>query len=169
MKIKLNKMLNLALAISFSWLIAFSPVISHATEGLTQKGLRFGATAGETISVGDILYIAQSDGKAYKCDADAEASSVPAGAAGNNASSGGFVEVTTECILQGQTAGTPGKRVYTSGTAGGITVGDVDGMNLTFSQCIGMIIPDLAADTSSTNYLIRIAYKPSPGAYETNS
>lgn len=147
----------------------FSFCTCYATEGFSQKFERFGATAGTTISVGDILYIAQSDGKAYKCDADAESTSMCVGIAGTNASSGGYVEIVSAGILAGQTAGTPGKRVYSGSTAGAFEVGDVLGMSNSYSQVLGFVMPDLGADTSSTNYYIRVSYNPSSGANETNS
>lgn len=79
-------------------------------------------TAGEALSANDAIYISDSDGLAYKCDADDLTKMNFFGFATNAASGiGQSVNVQHAGIKGGFTSLTIGARYYVSGTAGGVT------------------------------------------------
>lgn len=156
-----------SLALCFVFVFCISIQIALATEYFKQVKSRFGATAGESIAVGDVVYIKTSDGEAYKADADTESSSLAAGVSNTAASADSYIEVVMEGVLAGQTSATPGYRIFTSSTAGGIDIGTIDGMSNTFTQSLGFVLPPLGGGTSSTDYYIRVSYDPSAKAIYT--
>ena len=159
-----NKIRSIAVCLVLFLFIAST---AFAAEYWKEKRTRFGATAGEALTVGDVLYIKASDGEVYKADADAEESSIACGVAGTIAADGSYVEVVVDGILAGQTSATSGHRLYVSDTAGAFSVGDLTGMNLTYSEPVGFVLPAISGGATSSLYFIRIASKPSPGAKYT--
>jgi len=123
------------------------------------KNTRFAATAGETLTVGDVVCIAGSDGKAYKADAN-DASLRPAvGVIGKGGVSGTTVEVVQKGILAGQTGASPGARLFLSETAGAITA-----TAPTNAQPLGFVLPGTAGSSSSITYFIDVTIEASAGA-----
>ena len=123
-----------------------------------QKWIRFSAVAGETLSVGDVVYIKTTDGKAYKADADDPNKRPAVGVVSKGAPSGSKVEITVAGILAGQTAVSPGSRLWLSTTAGGITSSIP-----TNEQGLGWALPGSSA-ASTANYFILIQTPVSDGA-----
>jgi hypothetical protein len=93
----------------------------HAASYWKQKTLRFAATAGETLAIGDVVCIKGSDGKAYKADADDSSLRPAVGIISKGGATLASVEITAIGILAGQTAVTPGYRIFLSNTPGVMT------------------------------------------------
>lgn len=77
--------------------------------------------AGENITANDAIYILASDGKAYKCDADATSTLGFVGFAQETVSTGNNVTIKHTGQMTGFAGLTIGAQYYVSGTAGGIT------------------------------------------------
>lgn len=121
-----------------------------ATEVWKQKFARFSATAGETLAIGDVVYIKTADGEAYKADADNSAARPAVGVIGKGGGSDATVEIVTQGILGGQTAASPGVRLFLSTTAGAI---DYSGTAPTNEQCLGFVMPDADGGQSGVYYI----------------
>ena len=132
---------------------------ASAASAWKQKVVRFSATAGDTLAVGNVVCIAGSDGYAYKADAD-DANLRPAvGIIGKGGASGTTVEIVVVGILSGQTAASPGARVFLSATAGALTT-----VQPTNSQPIGFVMSGATGAATSTTYFIDIKMPSSTGA-----
>jgi len=125
---------------------------AQATEYWKQKFERFSATAGATLSVGDVAYIKSSDSKAYKADADNSSARPAVGVIGKGGSAGDTVEIVVRGILAGQTAASPGTRLFLSDTAGAISVGT----SPSAGQNLGWVLPGTSGSNSSTDYYISV-------------
>jgi hypothetical protein len=109
------------------------------------KNARFSGTAGETLTVGQVVCIKASDNKIYKAKAD-DASLRPAvGVIGKGGTSGALVEIVTDGIIAGMSNATPGGRLYLDTTAGGITTSAPNA-----PQVIGFGLPGSAANVTTT-------------------
>ena len=127
--------------------------------GWQQRYERFSAVAGETVVTGDVVCIAATDGKAYKADAN-DANLRPAvGVIGKGGSTSATVEIVTRGILTGQTAASPGARIFLSETAGGKTASAP-----TNAQLLGFVMPTASAAASNTVYYINVQLPASTGA-----
>ena len=130
-----------AVLFAVALILAMAAPSVFAGEYWQQRYIRFSATAGETLSVGDVACI-KSDGYAYKADANDSALRPAVGVIGKGGATGVTVEIVVEGIIAGQTQLTPGLRLYLSETAGAMT--DTAPTN---SQSIGWVLP---GDTSAT-------------------
>jgi hypothetical protein len=130
-----------------------------AAETWKQRIVRFSATAGETLATGDVVCISGTDGYVYKADANDSALRPAVGVIGKGGASGATVEIVVQGILAGQTAASPGARLFLSETAGAITTTEP-----TNTQALGWILPGAAAATTSTTYFIMVNTPASPGA-----
>ena len=145
------------LAIFLSVLFAL-PVM--AAGSWQQIVTRFSATAGETLATGNVVCIAGTDGKAYKADAD-DANLRPAvGVIGKGGATGATVEIVVTGILTGQTARSPGARVFLSAA----TAGAIAGTAPANAQALGFVMPGAAAAATSTTYFIDVKMPTSAGA-----
>jgi len=132
---------------------------AHAAEYFKQVFARFSATAGATLATGDAVCIAASDGYAYKADAN-DANKRPAvGFIGKGAASGSKVEIIVRGVLAGQTAASPGARLFLSDTAGAATT-----TSPTNAQALGWVLPGTAGAATSTTYFIDVTPPTSGGA-----
>ena len=90
---------------------AVMPQAANAAEYWKAKYERFSATIGETLATGDVVYIKGSDGEAYKADAD-DSNKRPAVGIVDKGGSSGTAEIVVRGILAGQTAASPGPRLF---------------------------------------------------------
>lgn len=107
-----------ALAVLLALAVLAIPTAQAAT--LQRVHARFGCTAGESITLGQVVML-KSDGYCYKADADAATLRPAIGVAGYSVSSGAVVEVVTAGLVGGETGLTVGGTMYLSTTAGGTT------------------------------------------------
>jgi hypothetical protein len=140
----------------FIMLMAAMP--AQAGEAWSQKWVRFSATAGETLATGDVVCIAATDGYAYEADANDSDLRPAVGVIDKGGASGATVEIVVAGILTGQTARSPGARLYLSETAGEITT-----TAPTNGQVVGWVM-GAAGVASSTDYFIFVRPDPSAGA-----
>ena len=146
-----------ALIVALVMLLAAPQVF--AGEVWKQKFTRFSAIAGETLAIGDVVCIAAADSQAYKADAN-DASLRPAvGVIGKGGAVNTTVEIITSGILAGQTANSPGYRLYLSETAGAMTTTEP-----TNPQILGWVLPGTVDTATSTTYYIDVRPQPSTGA-----
>lgn len=124
-----------------------------------QINTRFSAIAGETVVTGDAVCIAGSDGKAYKADANDSALRPAVGVTGKGGATGAIVEIVVVGTLTGQTAASPGARVFLSETAGAITASAP-----TNAQPLGWVMPGSSGASTSTTYFIMVNTPSSAGA-----
>ena len=155
----LNSLIALMAIFAFSVCVY---TVANAVEGFGQKFVYFEGRAGETIAIGDVLYLNTSDGEYYLADADATGEMPAVGVAGNISSDGEPVMIVQQGILTGQTSATVGTRLYVSTTAGAIdydgSYGSLTGTNI---QNIGVVIPEPGtASATSTTYLINVKLSP---------
>ena len=141
-------LLVLAIIVAMTLMIAGT---SFAAAGWQQKYERFAATAGETLTVGQAVCIKAADGLAWKADADDSSLRPAVGVVGKGGSATEIVEIVTRGILTGQTAASPGTRIFLSTTAGGKTASEP-----TNSQLLGWVMPAIAGGASSTVYYINV-------------
>ncbi len=142
-------------------LLLISAVPANATSYWLQKTARFSATAGEALSIGDPVAIKASDGKAYKAMADQSTLRPCVGVIGKGGASGAVVEIVVEGILGGQTAASPGYRVFLAASPGGMSASSGGPTN---AQVIGFVLPGTAGAAISTKYYIKITLEPNTGA-----
>lgn len=140
--------------------VVFSAIQADAAERWKQVHVRFAVTAGETLAVGDVACIKASDGYAYKADANDSALRPAVGIIKKGGDSGDKIEIIVIGRLAGQTAASPGYRLYLSETAGALTT-----TAPTNSQVLGWVEEgDTAGEASSTNYFIFVRPETSAGA-----
>jgi len=151
-------LLGAVLVLAFVFM-AIQPV--EATEVWRQKFARFSATAGESLSIGDVVYIKSSDGEAYKADADDSSKRPAVGIIGKGGSADDTVEIVTHGILAGQSKTTPGLRLFLSTTAGAIII---TGTAPTNEQCLGFVMPNPDDVDSSPIYYINVQMPQNDGA-----
>lgn len=156
MKSKSNKLFVLVFIALFV-LIATSSTAS-AAEYFSTVYAKFSGTAGETLAVGDVVCVKGADGKVYKADADASALRPAVGVVLIGGSSGDTVQVCIRGVLAGQTAASPGSRIFLSATPSGT----ITTTGPTNAQTIGWVMSD--GDASSTNYYINPVMPTSGGA-----
>lgn len=155
-KIKIGATI-MAVLIAVVMALVFAGTSAQAAEYWKQKQVRFSATAGETLAAGDVVCIKAADGKAYKADAN-DADLRPAvGVIDKGGLSTATVEIVTIGVLAGQTAASPGKRLFLSETAGAMTV-----TAPTNAQALGWVLPGTAG--TSTTYFISVNTPTSGGA-----
>ena len=111
----------------------------------SSPGPRFSAVAGESITLGEVVAIKDSDGYAYAADADDSTLNNAVGIAGMSVSSGSNLEIMTGGVFSGWTGLSEGLPGYLSTTAGEIT----QTYSGTLNQKIGVAI-------STTEYGINI-------------
>lgn len=92
-----------------------------AAYDIQQIYTRISATAGETLTTGDVVTIKDADGKAYKADADDSALRPAVGVVGKGAAAAAKVEIVTSGILKGWSSLSEGLPGYLSATAGAVT------------------------------------------------
>ena len=149
-------------------LISFLAVLLVATflvpsaqgaEYWKQTFVRFSGTAGETLSIGDVACIKNSDGEAYKADANDSSLRPAVGVIGKGGSGDDTVEIISMGILAGQSALSTGYRLFLSETAGAMTV-----TGPTNAQVVGWVMPTSGSTTTSTTYFINVLPETSGGA-----
>lgn len=99
--------------------------------------------AGENLTALDAVYVKAADGRAYKTDADAEATSVALGLVISTVTTGNTASILCLGYMDGLTGLTHGALYYTTGTAGAIA----NTMTATYAAAIGVAI-------SSTTMLV---------------
>lgn len=145
--------------IAFLLMLAFMAPQAGATESWKQKIVRFAGTAGETVATGDLVCIKGSDGQVYKADAN-DADLRPAiGVIAKGGAAEATVEVVAIGILTGQTAASPGTKLYLSETAAAFTT-----TCPTNEQVVGWVMTDTIDTATSTTYFIFVTPGPSDGA-----
>jgi len=134
--------------------------LASAAAHWKQKYVRFSATAGETVATGNVVCI-KSDGLVYKADSDDSTLRPAVGVIGKGGATNATVEIVVEGIITGQTAVTPGFRVYLSETAGAMTT-----TAPTNAQPIGWVLPGDTSATLATSgiYYVKIQMPVSTGA-----
>jgi len=140
-------------------MIFLSITDASAVESWRQKWVRFAATAGETLAIGDVVCIKNSDGKAYKADADDSDKRPAVGVIGKGGAANASVEIITVGILAGQSALSTGFRLFLSTGAGAYTVSAP-----TNAQIVGWVMPTAGSTTTSTTYFINVMPPTSTGA-----
>jgi hypothetical protein len=114
-----------------------------ATAYLKNSYARFSATAGETLAIGDVVCLKDSDVYAYKADSDNATALRPAvGIVTKGGAGGTSVGITTYGIFGGYSSLAEGAPAYLSATAGAVTQTAPSG----YLQQIGIAI-------STTSYL----------------
>lgn len=138
---------------------AFSVPQADAAERWKQVYSRIPVTAGETLVTGDTVCIKATDGYAYKADSDDSNLRPAVGVIKKGGDSGSKVEIVISGILAGQTAASPGKRLYLSASSGELTT-----TAPTNVQALGWVMEGTTAGTgSSTNYFINVQMPVSGG------
>lgn len=131
---------------------------AFAAANWKQKNIRFRATAGETLTKGQVVYLSGSDGKAYKAVSGTSTMRPAVGIVGDGGASGYTVEIVVSGIITGMTAASPGTRLFLdSAVTGGVT--DTAPTN---AQIIGWVLP--GTTNSSTKYYIDVTMPLSAGA-----
>lgn len=149
---------NRTLALLILMAVVFAAPLAWA-ENWQQKYVRFSATAGEALTIGDVVCIVGSDGAAYKADADNSALRPAVGLIDKAGLTGATVEIVAIGVLDGQTAASPGVRLFLSTTAGAMTT-----TGPTNAQPIGWVLPGTAGTATSSKYFIQINTPSSAGA-----
>ncbi len=148
----------LLIALTMFMVISTAPA-AEAAIYWKAKNVRFAATAGEILAVGDVVCIKGSDGKAYKADANDAALRPAVGLIGRGGASGATVEVVVQGTITGMTAQSPGARLFLSETTGAIvTTAPAN------AQGLGFVLPGAAGAASSTTYFIDVKVEPNTGA-----
>lgn len=109
---------------------------------IKQVFTRISATAGETLTTGAAVALKDSDGKAYKAQANSATVRPALGVVGHGGAAGDKIEIITSGIVTGWTSLAEGSPGYLSDTAGAITQSSP-----TYSQQMGIAI-------TSTDYYI---------------
>lgn len=137
-------------------IVAVMPQGAQAAEYWKAKYERFSAPAGTTLAVGDVVCITASEGKAFKADADDSAARPAVGIIGKGGATNATVEIVIRGILGGQTAASPGKRLFLHTTAGAL-IATSPGTNI---QTLGFVLP--GTTSNSTTYYISVVMPASP-------
>jgi hypothetical protein len=148
---------RLLIAIGVVGLLAFLIANVEAVEFWKQKTLTISGVAGETLVVGDVACIAAADGLVYKADADSSTRRPAVGVISKGGTATHGVQITVIGILAGQTAASPGARIFLSTGAGVITT-----TAPTNAQPLGWVLP--GTTSSSTTYFINVVTPSSAGA-----
>lgn len=149
-------------ALAFVIALALALPAAHAGEVWKQKFVRFSATAGETLAIGDVVCIKNADGKAWKADADSSTLRPAVGVIDKGGAADATVEIVVEGILAGQTELSEGYRLFLSETGGAMTT-----TGPTNAQTVGFVLPAASGDTGpskSSRYFIKVAQPTSGGA-----
>lgn len=117
---------------------------------------RFSATAGESLSTGEVVALKDTDGKAYKADADNSAFRPAVGIVGKGGSSGDNVEIIRHGIFAGWNSLAEGSAGYLSTTAGAVTQSEPS----SYKQQVAVAI-------STTEYLFDFQTLDAPNSYFT--
>ncbi len=128
--------------------LAFSPLVATAATHWQKIDNSYAVTAGEALTIGQTAYIKDSDGKAYKADADGSSTYPVAGVVEYTVSSGASVLIVTRGLLGGQSALTENAPVFISATAGGLT----QTATPAYPQAIGNAISITQIDINVTPY-----------------
>lgn len=140
-------------------LAAFTAVNASAGEYWKKKVVRFSATAGATLTIGDVVYVDDLDSYVYKADANDSTKRPACGVIGKGGASGSAVEVIVIGVLAGQTAASAGLRLFLSETAGAFTT-----TAPTNEQGLGFIMPSATSGSTSQTYFISIQTPDNNGA-----
>lgn len=134
-----NRVLSLYALMTVLFVVASAGLlpVSDAAAAVYLKNsyARFSATAGETLAVGNIVCLKDSDGKAYKADANDATLRPAVGVVTKGGATNSVVSITTIGIMGGYTSLSEGAEVYLSETAGGYTQ-----VAPTYSQMSGFAI-----------------------------
>lgn len=106
---------------------------------------RISATAGENLTLGQLVCLKDADGEAYKADADDAALRPAIGVVGMTTSDGDTVEIVVRGILSGWSSLSEGGWAYLSETAGAVTQSAPS-----YNQIVGVAI-------STTEYMFNFA------------
>lgn len=155
---KRHKIFSAAILALILALLAAAAMPASAAEYWKQKWVRFSATAGETLAIGDVACI-KTDGKAYKADANDSSLRPAVGVIDKGGAANATVEVVSMGILEGQTAASAGGRLFLSETAGAFTT-----TGPTNAQVLGWVMPTAGSVATSTTYFINVLPEPSGGA-----
>ena len=136
-------------------------VQAGATENWQQKFIRFSGVAGETLAIGDVVCIAGADGQVYKADADSSTRRPAVGVIGKGGAAESTVEIVVSGILDGQSALSPGTRLFVSTGAGAFANATTG-----YDQIIGWVLPGTTDTATSTKYFI-MALPPIPSTGAT--
>lgn len=120
--------------------------LPHASAyDIKQVWVRTSATAGETLTLGQLVCIKDADGYAYKADANDSALRPAVGIVGKSTASGSSVEIVTQGVLSGWSTLSEGTYGYLSETAGAVTQSAPS-----YAQIVGVAI-------SQTQYLFNFS------------
>jgi hypothetical protein len=158
MRKKIGQKFAVIMLVIFLWVMLSLPAM--AAETWKQIHTRFSAIAGETLVTGDVVCIVGATGYAWKADADDSALRPAVGVIAKGGTVGQTIEIVVVGTLAGQTAASPGVRVFLSAaTAGAITA-----TAPTNAQALGWVMPGAAAAATSTTYFIMVNTPSSAGA-----
>lgn len=149
----------MAITLAMLLVICLAAPQAFAAEVWQQKFERWSAVAGETLAIGDVVCIKAADSQAYKADANDSSLRPAVGVIGKGGLVNTTVEIISSGILAGQTAMSPGYRLFLSETAGAFTQ-----TGPTNAQCLGWVLPGATDTATSTIYFIRVMPGPSAGA-----
>jgi len=156
----LRKFMAPAMGIVFmvlALLLVLMPMASQANAyDIKKVWARFSATAGESLSTGEVVALKDADGKAYKADADNSAFRPAVGIIGKGGASGDKVEIITHGIFTGWSSLAEGSAGYLSTTAGAVTQSEPS----SYKQQVGVAI-------SATEYLFDFQTLDAPNSYFT--
>lgn len=155
---KIRRTIGGLLLTVFVVVLFWAPV--EGAEYFKQVYGRFSAVAGETLAVGDVVCIKATDSQAYKADADDSDLRPAVGIVHKGGDTDETVEIVFMGVLAGQTAASPGYRVFLANTAGAIAWEAAP----TNAQALGWVLPGTTDDDESTDYMININMEPSGGA-----
>lgn len=101
--------------------LLFMATESFAAYSVKQIFARFAATAGETLTTGQVVMLKSADGYVYKADANDSTLRPAIGVIGKGGASGATVEIITNGRLSGWSSLTKGAAGYLSETAAAVT------------------------------------------------
>ncbi|MBN1495935.1 MAG: hypothetical protein JXA07_04145, partial [Spirochaetes bacterium] len=151
MKKRHTKIINMMLVIALVFMLMAALVPqANATYYVKSLNARISTliTAGEDLATGEVVCIKDSDGYAYKADAN-DSDLFPAiGVVGKGASSGSYVEIITRGKLSGWSSLAEGQPGFLSDTAGAVS----QTASTTYQQQVAIAV-------SSTEYMFDFAEK----------
>lgn len=112
------KKIGVFLSLLLALVVCATPAMAYQ---IRQSYARISATAGETLTTGQVVCIKDADGLAYKADADDSALRPAVGIVGRGGASGATVEIVVQGVVSGWTTLSEGALGYLSGTAAGVT------------------------------------------------
>jgi len=134
-------------ALMFFVVLIFMSTEAFAAYSVKQIYARFSATAGETLTTGQVVMLKDSDGYAYKADANDAALRPACGIVGKGGASGAKVEIVVMGVLSGWSSLSEGAPGYLSETAAGVTQSAP-----AYSQQVGYAISTTSYFFSFQNY-----------------